>query len=647
MKIFYIGLLCLTTSIYGQNKFFTNDGIVDVGIINTTSTIEVQKQLITREPDYKQTENKIVYMQRIQSEKFNCKKDFLGNEVCENKTQKCDGVEEYSDSYSVAHHVKKTLTKFCLANEIQVGDKCFLDDNFDGQRDDQCFVNGKYYDYDHHMCRENININGLGLYGSRFLDEKQEQWIEIYNYKEVIGREFVQNTVRGRVYLDENNSFKFSVVGSNNLKYTQYDPSTSGGSDFAILSNLNHKLRTGENISYRNSKGNIVSGINLLEVNQTVHLLVSTNKYERFASFKDIIKNPKKMSFFGSYAIPYITPYHNRLIVQDSRYGSEVFEVSQNSLKRYYSLSAIESESSRAQSPFILEVEYRIHNLYNKPSCPDGYKSEEQFCYANARCPKGSIETEDGECLLEYDWYSYHCEDGTNSYDNKWSIIETGYDCGNPLCTNSATPPKNNCVRKKFICPIDSERVCAKIEISEGSCETGYKWNNDRCERIETYCGNETYNALLDRCEHIESYVKLCKSQNDNYDKSQDICISSTEACYYGSYDEKSGFCVDEVIGYCENTNYKYIKDKDLCIDENEKLCSNSEYEYVDSLKECIKKTNVCDDGFEYDHETNQCLEVVCNILNTFNDGSRCSTESLCDGILTEEGNCIPYKIQK
>ena len=95
------------------------------------------------------------------------------------------------------------------------------------------------------------------------------------------------------------------------------------------------------------------------------------------------------------------------------------------------------------------------------------------------------------ECLgdkKKYDFYNYKCDDSTNVYGNKWSIIEQGGDCGEyslridtdgdgikDRC-NSPTPPNNNCHRINYSCPIDSNKICSQKEVV-ADYNDFYKWS--------------------------------------------------------------------------------------------------------------------------------------------------------------------------
>lgn len=266
--------------------------------------------------------------------------------------------------------------------------------------------------------------------------------------------------------------------------------------------------------------------------------------------------------------------------------------------------------------------------------------------YRNAKCPANSVEQLDGSCKMEYDWYSYHCPVDTNYYQYPWSIRDSGKDCGNPTCTNSENAPLLNCVRQDYACPNNPDTKCGKSVIDEIDCGDGYVRNDNRCERLESFCGSSSYNAAKDICENITHYTKLCASSSDIYSIELDKCVSSIEICKDGTYSIETKTCIMDFIGKCTMPGYSYDTNSQSCIDNTIEICTQSGYLYDVQKKECLATMTMCETGKNYNNITNKCEDELCGNLDTTNNNSRCETSSQCVGTVTSSGKCIPNVVQ-
>lgn len=106
--------------------------------------------------------------------------------------------------------------------------------------------------------------------------------------------------------------------------------------------------------------------------------------------------------------------------------------------------------------------------VYTLPAgTPPGYMlriapSGGYYLYKPTSCPPETVEQPDNSCKMSYYYYTYSCPVDLNVYGNEWQIVDEGGDCGLPSCTNTGSPPANNCYRTIFTCPYGTERVCAQ-----------------------------------------------------------------------------------------------------------------------------------------------------------------------------------------
>lgn len=268
------------------------------------------------------------------------------------------------------------------------------------------------------------------------------------------------------------------------------------------------------------------------------------------------------------------------------------------------------------------------------------------YYYQTPTCPVNTTLQSDGSCKMQYNWYSYHCPADVNYYQNQWKVINPGLDCGNPTCTNSSTPPANNCVRVDYTCPINIDTKCGKTFSDIIDCGSGYIWNNSRCERIEKYCGDDFYNVALDQCQKITKYTKLCVNPLDIYDPIANICSSNINLCTQGVYSTVTKSCVTNFLANCNTPSYSYNSDTETCIDASKSLCSNIEYTYDPENSICRGSMTFCEPGYSLNETTLKCEKTKCGILGTTDNNSRCETTSLCPGFITSDGKCIPTTIQ-
>lgn len=115
---------------------------------------------------------------------------------------------------------------------------------------------------------------------------------------------------------------------------------------------------------------------------------------------------------------------------------------------------------------------------------------------ATSLCPSG-YEKVGNSCkkTIEYTYYNYLCSPDKNSQGFGWEIVkDSGGNCNktdpsstaNNLSTlddacNSATPPKNNCKREKFMCQANRDRPCSFID-EQWQCSPFPCFGNDDIE---------------------------------------------------------------------------------------------------------------------------------------------------------------------
>jgi hypothetical protein len=263
--------------------------------------------------------------------------------------------------------------------------------------------------------------------------------------------------------------------------------------------------------------------------------------------------------------------------------------------------------------------------------------------YKEPSCPFGSTEIADGTCAVEYNWYSYLCPSDLNEYGSPWQVIDAGSDCGNATCVNSATPPVNNCIRLNYTCPLNPNQKCGKTLNSVESCDDGYVWNNNRCERIDSYCGSSFYNAALDVCQNITRYIKLCGNTDEIYNSKTDKCETGLVACDNGSYESNINACAMDFVASCLSTGYSYNSASDICENPTEKVCE-TQYNFDGTL--CIGEMAMCATGQVYNETLKKCeTSRICGINETIDGGTQCETPSQCDGVISN-GKCIPNTVQ-
>ena len=292
-----------------------------------------------------------------------------------------------------------------------------------------------------------------------------------------------------------------------------------------------------------------------------------------------------------------------------------------------------------AQHPYV-----SISYYYSYTKCPSGYKSDGMYCYQPPHCPQYSYAQPDGMCKMSYNWYSYTCPDGNNIYDNAWKVINAGHNCGNPSCTNSPTPPLNDCERENHVCPLNKNTVCSQIQINKPTCPTGYVFHDNVCERKATFCGSSYYNSQLDVCQNITEYTKLCTDPHDVYNPTTNTCESNQKACPNGIYNKSLGLCTSNYQITCATPGYVYNASSGYCVNPNLVPCPNYGYHYDAAKHECIGPLE-CPNGMTYVPSLNKCENVVCGPFSTINtDGLCVSTHSDCSGIITKDHRCIPRR---
>ena len=272
----------------------------------------------------------------------------------------------------------------------------------------------------------------------------------------------------------------------------------------------------------------------------------------------------------------------------------------------------------------------------------DGSHAPSFSFYKSAVCPANTVELSDGSCQMTYNWYSYFCPAETNEYANAWNVVDAGSDCGNISCTNSATPPVGNCVRLNYTCPIDANAKCGKTLNNAGVCNDGYVWNSNRCERIESYCGDSFYNAVLDVCQDITKYTKLCQNQSEVYNKNTDKCESPDIACVAGEYSEEINKCTMSYITKCPTFGYQYNYLSGRCENASAPPCK-TQYGLTNGM--CLGQMNVCQSGYSYNETSRKCQKNTCGLFGTADNGQLCAKNASCAGTISN-GKCIPTTVQ-
>ncbi len=294
-----------------------------------------------------------------------------------------------------------------------------------------------------------------------------------------------------------------------------------------------------------------------------------------------------------------------------------------------------------AQHPYVSMSYY-----YSYTTCPTGYKSDGMYCYQAPHCPQYTAAQSNGVCKMEYNWYSYVCPSGTNIYNNEWKVINPGHNCGNPSCTNSPTPPVNDCERENHTCPLDPNTVCAQIQVKKTICPTGYIYHDNVCERKASYCGSSYYNSQLDVCQNITEYTKLCTDSKDVYDATTNTCVSSKQACPNGIYNRSLQLCTSNYQVMCATPGYVYDAASGYCINPSLKPCANSNYHFDAAKHECVGPME-CPNGMTYNPSINKCQQTICGAYGTVDKNGNCELPATdCPGTIISGNRCIPTRIQ-
>lgn len=526
--------LFLNIQLFADRGFLGKEGIVDIGTKEISKEIEVPAQYVQSDPITKIVPNEIVYKEREQSELFDCEIDFLGTKTCPIATTDCPSFEEFTLGYSQKHTTVKYPEKLCGSNEIKVGNKCYLDNDKNGLRDEFFYTEKTVHSYGNSISRTTVN---------RYHNETLAPFSEVY--------------------------FLVSSGNTCDPDLTYYQGFINGTSVFS--GNTCSARNTGWRHSFTNNTGNIINA------------QIRTYSYHTWKGW-------------DTYSI-------------------------------YYKI-----------------------RLLNKPF-PLGYKKETNgsiiYLYKEAVCPANTTLQADGKCKMQYDWYSYHCPTDTNIYTNPWIVRNPGKDCGNPTCTNSSTPPSNNCVRVNYTCPLDSNQMCGKTVNNNVDCGTGYIYKDYRCVREEPYCGEYTYNAAKDICENIQQNNKKCLNSNETYDLELNKCVSQNPVCLNGSkWNDTTGMCEDDFEVACKQEGYVFNKTSGLCENKSIPICPE-QYRYDTTLSACVGEMTFCAPDEVLNEETKMCEKNVCGTHSTINSNGRCETSALCNGTLTASGTCIPSNIIK
>jgi len=119
------------------------------------------------------------------------------------------------------------------------------------------------------------------------------------------------------------------------------------------------------------------------------------------------------------------------------------------------------------QYPSCVEYEYR------DAICPNGTQvgkpGSVYECAGATSCPAGMTKQSATQCVQNYSYYRYSCQDNTNQYGLQWETpVDTGEDCQGycdgarteGCVCNSSTPPEANCRRAEPSCPLDPFVQC-------------------------------------------------------------------------------------------------------------------------------------------------------------------------------------------
>jgi hypothetical protein len=535
MKFLLLVLFLFSIEANAANRLLKRENIIDIGHNQESREIEVPKEKIVKEPNIQLIENRTVYAKRVESEKFDCETDFLGTETCTKQQTICPSNTEYTDGYSVVHHVSKKFVKQCPPDTLLYGNRCYLDENRDGLKDYYYYVKSGGYVWSNVPLSSSRNVNRSG-----------------------------RVTIPPRGYLE----------------VRHYSPQACDDDNNHVVVKINNVSKIDTWCRRSRDTGNVV-----------------------------VYKNNTSSSVSVSY---------------------------------YY----FDGHAGRGwDRSYFLQYIYGPNRVISKTGFIEEKVNGKVYLYTSTQCPNNTVEQADGSCIMEYDWYSYLCPNDLNEYGEPWRPINEGSDCGNVSCTNSQTPPVNNCARVHYTCPDNPGVKCGKTNNEIGFCEDGYVWNNSRCERVETFCGSSFYNATLDICQDITKYTKLCKGQGEVYDEKLNKCVSSVIACEDGVYSKEYNKCMMDFVGDCSLDGYVYNPISDICENKTKPICETL-YNYDSSKAICIGEMAVCSTGYSYNEETNKCEKDVCDILNTSDSGTRCEAPSPCKGTITSDGKCIPTKIQ-
>lgn len=586
MKKILVLLLIINVISFAESKFLNNSGIVDIGRTIPTTEVEVPKEYVETEPQLTNVPNAIVYSDRLHSELYNCEVDFLGTRTCPLSQNDCPSFEEFTESTSVPNLVKKSFNQICTnRNDIKKDGKCYYDPLGDNSM--------------------TVKIEDTGVFPS----------INVIDT------------------VSEESKFRLVTMKSNNKiyftgKFSENTNSESG----ELYYDIANDIFVGNYLYYHVNNNGTMETVSINADGKCIKL----NNTSKICFDRTTLK-------WGGYSGEKYETFRTYLHANDD---GELY------VQEGKELTTIDTISFEGSCP---AGQVWVSGGYCTNACPTGYVQEGTFngigdeikCHKPTTCPNNTVLQENGSCLMEYTWYSYTCPTDVNEHGNSWHVIESGKDCGNTTCVNSPTPPPNNCVRPNYTCPLDPNQKCGKTVASEVTCGDGYVWNVNRCERIEKYCGEYTYNSTKDICEKYRHYDKICNDPNDIYDVTLDKCVSNTLICKDGAFDTTTKTCVMDFKGTCANEGFFYDKVKDKCINPDLQVCMDEGYEFDKSKGYCVGEMNMCLSDEMFNPSTNRCEKKKCGSLATMNSNNRCETVLLCNGTLTHGGTkCIPNILQ-
>lgn len=172
------------------------------------------------------------------------------------------------------------------------------------------------------------------------------------------------------------------------------------------------------------------------------------------------------------------------------------------------------------------------HIAYSAPKCDVNFFPERD--YAVCRGDK-----------QKYSFYTYVCPTSTNIYDNGYTPLDPGGDCGENSLTidansdgvmdqcNVSTPPTGNCERVNYICPLNAAKPCVteatkRPLVNPAKLSGEYKAGEYGFIR-DTACSNPDQNCLYS----IENIVGTSNTLCFKDKKGEEGCFTAQGECTF------------------------------------------------------------------------------------------------------------------